>query len=227
MAVPGTDLLCRVDLFAVLAAPEQAQLATLFRRRRYRSGAVLFLRGDPGASLYLVEEGWVRLVLASDAGKEFTLDLIGPGACFGELALLDGEPRSADAIAQEDCAVLLLPKADFERFLAAHPRAARALLAVLSRRLRRDALLLHEAVFEGIADRLGRALLRIAEQQADAAAPVARWELRVTQEELAGALGVTRESVNKWLGYYERRSTPRRRRGQITLLRPEALRATE
>jgi CRP-like cAMP-binding protein len=224
--VPSAEILSRVDLFAALTPQQLAQLATALRRRRYRKDAVLFLRGDPGASLYVVEEGAVKLVLASDAGKEFTLDLLGPGDCFGELALLDGEPRSADAIAQDDCSVLLLPRADFDRFLDAHPRAARALLAVLSRRLRRDAVLLHEAVFDGVADRVARALLRIAEQQADPAGNGPSRALRVTQEELAGALGVTRESVNKWLGYFERRGVLRRQRGQITLLQPEALRPT-
>lgn len=225
--MPSAELLSRVDLFAALTPPELAQVAALLRRRRYHKDAVLFLKGDPGASLYVVEEGWVKLVLASEEGKEFTLDLLGPGDCFGELALLDGEPRSADAIAQEECAVLLLPRTDFDRFLTAQPRAARALLAVLSRRLRRDAALLHEAVFAGIADRLAHALLRLAEQQADPAGTGPGRALRVTQEELAGALGVTRESVNKWLGYFERRGVIRRQRGQITLLRPEALRAVE
>jgi CRP/FNR family transcriptional regulator, cyclic AMP receptor protein len=88
--------------------------------------------------------------------------------------------------------------------------------AVLSWRLRRDAVLLQEAVFGGVADRLAPALLRMAEQQADPVGTGANRAVHVTQEERAGALGVTRESVNKWLGYYERRGVLRHQRGQIT-----------
>jgi CRP-like cAMP-binding protein len=223
--MPGEAILSRVDLFAALSPQERAQLATVLHRRRFPKGAVLFLRGDPGSSLCIVEEGWVKLVLTSDDGKEFTLDLFGPGDCFGELALLDVAPRSTDAIAHEDCSVLLLPKADFDHFLDSHPRAARILLAVLARRLRRDAILLHEAIFDGLPDRLARALLRMADQLGDAREAVR--VLPVTQDELASSLGVTRESVNKWLGYFERRGVLQRQRGQIRLLQLDALKRSE
>lgn len=141
-----------MELLGGLAPAERSRHA----RRRYAKGEPIFLRGDPGGGFYVVERGWVRLVLSSQEGKEFGLDLLGLGACFGELALLDGEPRSADAVAQEDCALLLLRRAEFDAVLAARPEAARALLAVLARRLRRDAELLAEAVFLDVPARLAR-----------------------------------------------------------------------
>jgi len=218
--VSAADTLEQVDLFAALAPDERARLAPSLRRRRFARGAVIFLQGDDSANLYLVESGWVKIVLTSPEGKDLVLDLMGPGECFGELGVLDGEPRSADAIAHEDCHVLLLSRADFERFLDAHPRAARTLLEVLARRLRRDAALLAEAVFADLPSRLARALLQLSATQTTSAG----MHVRTTQEELAGMLGASREGVNKWLGYFERRGLLRRQRGDILLLQPEALR---
>lgn len=190
--------------------------------RRVPRGELIYLKGDVGASLYLIDRGWVRLVLPSTNGKEFVLDVLGPGEWFGEMAMLEGQPRSADAFAQEDCRLLLLGRADFDAFLNNHPHAARTMLTVLSGRLRRDALLLYEAVFLDIPDRLARALLQLVETQHAPEAPGER-VVRTTQEELAGMLGVTRECVNKWLGYFERQGVLRRQRGGLTLLRPDLL----
>ncbi len=217
------DVLGQAELFSALPPDERAQLAACLRPRQYPKGAVIFLQGDASTSLYLIERGWVKLVLTSSEGKEFVLDVLGPGASFGELPLLDGQPRSADAIAQDDCRLLLLRRADFDGFLDTHAGAARTLLTVLSGRLRRDAQLLHEAVFLDVPARLARALLQLVGTQRPDRQASQGVELRATQEELAGMLGASRESVNKWLGYFERRGVLRRHRGGMTLLRPEAL----
>jgi CRP-like cAMP-binding protein len=209
-----------VELLSGLGPDDRSRLAAALRGRSYDRGALIFMRGDPGAGLYVVERGWVKLVLTSAEGKEFVLDVLGPGACFGELALLDGEPRSTDAVAQEDCRLLLLRRADFMALLDERPDVARTLLGVLSRRLRRDADLLAEAVFLDVPARLARALLQLAETRQSSGSELV---LRVTQEELGGMLGTSRESVNKWLGYLERRGVLRRQRGGITLIRPDVL----
>jgi CRP-like cAMP-binding protein len=228
MAVAPSEVhplvLTQVGLFAELPAEALAGLAPSLRRRRYPKGQVIFFQGDPGASLCLIETGRVKIALTTPDGREFVLALLGPGDYFGELSLLDGEPRSADAIALEACQLLLLQRDDFLRCLSAHPSVAIRLLAALSRRLRRTDQLVQEAAFLDVPARLARVLLEQA-QSADAAGgaqPAGAG--RLTQTELAGMIGATRESVNRWLSYFERQGLIRRQQGRITIVRPEGLR---
>src|SRR5919205_3812384 len=92
------ELLARVGLFADLTSAELIGLAGLMRPRPYAKDEVIFLRGDPGTAFYVVASGRVKIVLTSPDGKELILRRFGPGSAFGELALLDDEPRSADAV---------------------------------------------------------------------------------------------------------------------------------
>lgn len=218
------SVLARVGLFTDLSAQELDQLAASLRRRRYVEGQIVFAQGDPGTSLYVVEEGSVRISRTSPEGKEFVLAVLGPGEFFGELALLDGEPRSADAVAQEGCQLLLLPREDFIHFIESRPRVALSLLAVVSRRLRHADQLVEDALFLDVPARLAKLLLELAETQGRPveAGPVIA--SRLTQSELAARVGATRESVNKWLGFYERQGLIRSDRGLITIVRPEELR---
>jgi CRP-like cAMP-binding protein len=223
----GTTILAQVELFAGLTAEELEGLLARMRRRHYPKGTVLFLTGDPGTALYVVEAGRVKMVLTSPAGRELVVAVRGPGEFFGDMALLDGEPRSADAVVAEDCRLLILPREDFMRFVETHPRAALRLLAVLSRRLRQTLRQHQDATLLDVAARLASALLLLAEEQGaplgdgtDAIAIPAP----LTQGALAARVGVTRESVNKWLGYFQRRGWVRWEHGRLTLLRPERLR---
>src|SRR5919109_3140640 len=136
MSAVNIAALAQGKLFAGLAAEDLVALAANLQRRRYGKGQFIFQQGDAGLSLYLVESGKVKIASFSSEGKGLVLNLFGPGDFFGELALLDGEPRSADAVAQEPCQLLLLQRDDFVRFVEARPRVATALLAALSRRLR-------------------------------------------------------------------------------------------
>ncbi len=227
MPSPATGRgLAGVPLFAELPREALAALDACLRRCRVARGGVIFLRGDAGSSLYLLEAGRVRIALASPAGKEAVLALLGPGDFFGELALLDGEPRSADAYAADDCELRLLAREDFLRVLGERPSVGEVLLAVLARRLRENVRFAGDATFLDVPGRLARVLLQLSKQQdvsaGDGAVALAR---RVSQRELARLAGTTRESVNRWLGTFERTGLVARRDGRLVLLRPEALRA--
>ena len=236
---PQARLLAQVPLFAALTAEELAGLAALLSRRRYAKGEVIFHQGDAGTALYIVEEGGVKIVLGSEEGKEVILALLGRGDFFGELALLDGEPRSADAVARDATQLLALRRDDFLRFVLDKPRVAASLLAVLSRRLRRTDQLVHDAAFLDVRGRLARVLLELAEAQGrpepagvaaggtfpvGAAAATVVLAARLTQGELAEMVGATRESINKWLGFYTRRGVLRFERGRLTLMDLQRLR---
>jgi CRP/FNR family transcriptional regulator, cyclic AMP receptor protein len=215
----NASVLRSVSIFVDVPTSELDTLAAGLRRRRYARGQVIFTQGDPGNNLCIIEEGRVRIVVGSDEGKELVLRVLGPGDVLGELALLDGEPRSADAVAQEACQLLLLQRSDFLEFVEARPKVAMALLAALSRKVRLTTRQAQDVAFLDVPARLARTVLEQAKAD-NGGAPVCR----LTQSELAGMVGATRESVNKWLGYYERQGMIRRQRGAVTILKPDALR---
>jgi CRP-like cAMP-binding protein len=219
------EVLRRVGLFATLPDDDLATLGASLRRRRYPRGAVIFVEGEPGSTLYLIESGMVRISVASPAGRELVIALLGPGEFFGDLALLDGEAHSADAVARHDCRLLLLRRDDFLGFVRQRPNVAAELLAVLSRRLRRNTQMLQEAAFLDIPGRLASELLRLAESQGRPAAGGLVISASLTQSELASIVRATRESINKWLRYFERRGWLHWSKGTITILDAERLRA--
>ena len=216
----GPTTLASVPLFAELPTEHLERLVQGVRRRRYARGETIFATGDPGTSLCLIASGRVKLSFTSSEGREVILDLLAEGDVFGELALLDGEPRSADAVAVEPTELLLLGRDEFLRTLDDCPKIAITLLSVLSRRLKRDAELLQDAAFLDVPARLARAILRLAKPGADGVARTPR----LRQSDLAGVAGTTRETLNKWLGFYENQGLIRREQGRIAVLRPEALR---
>jgi CRP/FNR family transcriptional regulator, cyclic AMP receptor protein len=224
MSAMNIAALAQVKLLAGLAAEDLVALAANLQRRRYGKGQFIFQQGDPGLCLYLVESGKVKIASFSSEGKGLVLNLFGPGDFFGELALLDGEPRSADAVAQEPCQLLLLQRDDFMRFLEARPHVAIKLLATVSRRLRHTTQQAEAIIFFDLPARLARVLLELAEAERTSAE--GQWVIasRPTQAELAEMVGATRESVNKWLGAYEEQGIIRREGNQLIILEPEALR---
>ena len=219
------SVLERVPLFAGLPANELEQLSTRLRRRRYARGETLFLEGDPGTSLCIVESGRVKLGLTSPEGREIILSLFGPGDVFGELALLDGEPRSANAVAVEPSELLLLSRDEFLRFLEQHPKASQVLLAAVGHWLRRLTTQMQDAAFLDVPARLARTLLRLSGADEAANGGGRAVTPRLTQSDLAGMVGTTRETLNKWLGFYEDQGLIRRDNHQIVVLRPDKLRS--
>jgi CRP-like cAMP-binding protein len=219
------EVLAEVGLFADLSPTELENLALLMRPRAYAKDEVIYLRGDPGTAFYLIISGKVKIALTSPDGKELILRRMGPGAFHGELALLDEEPRSADAIALEESVLLVLQRDAFRQFLQNHPAAAASLLSTVSHYLRRNAELIEDATFLDVPARLARVLLQLASEPGSTAVPAAGAVIpeKVKQGELASLVGATRESINKWLGAFEKQGLIRYDKGQITLLRPSGL----
>jgi CRP/FNR family cyclic AMP-dependent transcriptional regulator len=171
----------------------------------------------------VIEEGRVKIAKSSTEGKEVILAVLGQGDFFGELALLDGGERSADAIVVEDATVFLLGRAEFRHYLETRPRVALEMMSVLSRRLRQTNQLVHDAAFFDVPGRLASAMLRLAETLGQATPGGVTISRHLTQVELAEMIGSTRESVNKWLSYYQRQGIIRMERGLITIVRPQGL----
>jgi CRP/FNR family cyclic AMP-dependent transcriptional regulator len=200
------EALERVQLFAGLDRGTLERLATGLRTRRFRRNEVLFHQGDPGDSLFIVTAGAVKIVLPSEEGDEAILATVRPGAFFGELALLDGAPRSATAVAMEPTETLVLPRDRFRQLIDTEPATRDALLAALAGELRRLTDHVEELHFLDMTGRMAARLLRLAQGAGAAGAAAADGTIRLdgsyTQGDLASMIGATRQSVNKLLGQF-------------------------
>ncbi len=197
------EALERVQLFAGLDRTALERLATGLRTRRFRRNEVLFHQGDPGDALFIVTAGAVKIMLPSEEGDEAILATVRPGAFFGELALLDGAPRSATAVAMEPTETLVLPRDRFRLLIDTEPATRDALLAALAGELRRLTDHVEELHFLDMTGRMAARLLRLA-QGTGAAGPdgSVRLDGPYTQGDLASMIGATRQSVNKLLGQF-------------------------
>jgi CRP-like cAMP-binding protein len=223
MGLSETEILAKVPLFAGLPEEERERLGRLLRPRRYARGEVIFLEGDQGTALCLVAEGRIRIQLTGADGREVVITVYGPGDFLGELALLDGEPRSADAIAQDASRVFWLQQEDFAAFLDNHPRASMMMLASLSRRLRHTTRVVQDATFRDVPARLARVLLDLARNGQPVAQGI-RLESRLTQGELAAMVGASRETVNRALRGFEQRGLIGWEANRIVIIRADDLR---
>jgi CRP-like cAMP-binding protein len=220
-----TEILAMVPLFSGLPEEERERLGRLLRPRRYRRREVLFLEGDEGAALGLIAAGQIRIQLTGTDGREIIINVYGPGEILGELALLDGEPRSADAIAQDGSRVFWLRREDFAAFLDSHPHAALTMLTGLSHRLRHTTRTMQDATFRSVPARLAGLLLDLAARDGRAIPQGIGIESRRTQVELAAMVGASRETVNRALRGFKQDGLIGRDSNRITIRLPEQLRA--
>jgi CRP/FNR family transcriptional regulator, cyclic AMP receptor protein len=151
-----------------------------------------------------VIRGKVKICTQSIDGKELVLNLINRGGLFGEIALLDGEPRTADAVTLEETDVLVLERARFQPFLSERPDLALRLISVLCKRLRQTSEHLEDTMFFEAPSRLARSLLRLAEAFGKVEDSGTRLDIKLSQQQLGSLVGVSRESVNKQLGEWQR-----------------------
>jgi CRP/FNR family transcriptional regulator, cyclic AMP receptor protein len=218
--------LARIPLLQDVPEEALGQLTRSLRRRTYHRGEVIFHQGDPGDTLHLVRNGRVKVVIPAETGDEVLLAILGPGDCFGELALLDGEPRSASVVAMESVETLVLGRQEFLTFFRSNPETAERLMMNLARIIRRVNEDVADLAFLDLPGRLAKKLLELADSYGQPMEGGRGIEITVplTQEELAGMIGATRPSVNKVLGWYEDQGSIERRGRRIAILRPDALR---
>ena len=196
-------------LFSGLGAEAIGAIARLCQTRRLPTGQTLFVKGDPGDALYGVRRGQIRIETGTSGGERLTIEVFGPGDLFGEIAVLDGRPRTADAVAQEDAELFVLPRGDFLNTLARDCRLAIRIIELLCARLRSTNERTEEMMFLPLSVRLARRLAALAE---DFGA-----EVQITQDELAGLVGVTRESVNRQLQEWRASGIVSLGRGRISV----------
>ncbi len=186
------DFLATVPLFRSLVPTETAAFSQLVREKSYPKGSVILFEDDPGDSLFIVREGRVKVVLVAEDGREVILGILGVGEHFGELSLIDDQPRSAHVVAMEESTLLVLRREDFRRRVEQNPAVAWALLLELSRRLRRADDKIGSLVLLDVPGRIARLIL-------DASAEVNSdlIEKPLTHQTIANVIGASRETVSR------------------------------
>jgi CRP/FNR family cyclic AMP-dependent transcriptional regulator len=194
----------RCVLFRGLVAVEKDALMARARVRRFEAGDTIFLMGSPGDSMMTVLSGDVRISVPSADGRELVLAILHESEHFGEIALLDGKERTADARALTRCTLATLERGDAMAFFERHPGAWIRLVEVLCERLRATDQHIAEIALLKLPVRLAKALLRIAHLQSAAAPAGKDAVVRSSQRELGNLVGATRETVNKCLREWQR-----------------------
>ncbi len=227
MAKPDHDArrtaLLGSPLFKAMQPEELTEILSLAIERRFRRGQTIFQKGDNGSSMMAVLRGRVRISSVSAEGKEITLNVINPGEVFGEIALLDGEPRSADANAVEETALLIVERRHFLPFLTRNQDLALRLLAVLCERLRRTSIALEQIALFDLPARLARVLLKLAADYGRPTPTGTRIDLKLSQRDLSNLVASSRESVNKQLGVWREEGVLSLDEGYIVLRRTAGL----
>ena len=202
-------------IFCDLDADAFEQLGRYAKPATLKRGATIFSKGDPGNSLIAVISGTVKISISSPDGRNAILNLIGPGETFGEVAVLDGKARTADAIANSNCEIFVIDRRDFLPFVKSQPALAMKFIELLCTRLRWTSDQVEEVILQDLPGRLASALLRLTERHK---AAQHNRTIAVTQQEISEMVGMSRESINKQLRAWASRNWVRLEHGAIVVL---------
>lgn len=216
----------QTSLFTGLGDGAVAQIAQDVVERRFSQGEVIFREGDPGQVLYMVRSGQVRIFVNGIHGSETSVILCGrPGEVFGELAVIDGLPRSATAVALVETVLLTIGRENFRQHMRQSPQLALNFLNELSVRVRYNTRQMNSLTSMDVPQRLARKLMELAQSYGKAEDKGVRITMPLTQSDLASLIGATRESINKSLKDFRLREWIQMHQGEIVILDPEALRS--
>jgi CRP/FNR family transcriptional regulator, cyclic AMP receptor protein len=215
------SLLRSHPLFRDLPSAVIEHLGSYMKTRRVARGTTIFAKGDPGAGLMGVLAGSVKVSVASADGKDIVLNVFREGDVFGEIALLDGRPRTADAAAMSDCELIVIERRDFVPFLSGHPDVMLKFIEILCSRLRHTSEQVQDITFLNLPTRLAKTLLQLTGAGEEGSA--AKRKAAITQREISQMIGMSRESTNKQLRAWEKRGWIKLERGGVAILAPDKL----
>jgi CRP/FNR family transcriptional regulator len=197
--------LAEIPLFAGLSEQELAVVSERVRQRRYKEGDTIFHRDDPGVALYVILTGKIKIHNETPDGTDLMIAVLTAGDFFGELAVIDGDERSADASTLEPTELLMLTREDMHDIIQRHPKIGLNLLITMAGRLRRTTDALRALSTLDVNGRIAKQLLTLSDQHGIQTPRGVRIGLRLTQSDLAALVGSSRESVNKTLSHYRRK----------------------
>ena len=216
------SLLRSHPLFRDLPPAVIEHLGSYMKTRRVARGTSIFAKGDPGSGLMGVLAGAVKVSVASADGKDIVLNVFREGDIFGEIALLDGRPRTADATAMSDCELIVIERRDFVPFLSSQPDVMLKFIEILCSRLRRTSEQVQDITFLNLPTRLAKTLLQLTGGVQGSATPS---KATITQREISQMIGMSRESTNKQLRAWAKRGWIRLERGGVGVLALDKLAA--
>jgi len=220
------DCFGQMPLFNRLTHSQLGEICQDILERRFEPGEIIFHEGDPGEVVYLLKAGQVRIFVSGLDGSETSVMLIGqPGQVFGELAVIDGLPRSATAVSLNAVSLYTLSREAFTRHAQRIPQFSLNFLQELSHRLRYNTQQVDSLASLGVPQRLARKLLELAQAYGQIRPDGIFINLTLTQTDLASLIGATRESTNKSLRDFRRHQWIQLRQGHITILNQQALQA--
>ena len=223
LVIDERSLVASIPLFAQLSAPELDALLDIAVTRRLAPRELLFRKGDPGSELYGILEGSLRATTPSAHGKEITFSVMGPGEIFGEIALLDGQPRSATIEAVEEARVIAIGREDFLAFMQRQPSVGLRLMAVLAGRVRRVSELIEDILFMNVPSRLAKRLLALGRLFGRRVPDGVRIDMKLSAADLGDLIGASGESVARQLELWSSQRVVAVRGDEIVLLRPDLL----
>ena len=209
-------------LFGKLTPQHIDRLSACIVTKTVKRGTNIYAKGDPGTSLCAIGAGTVRISVPSVEGKDAVLDVLGKGSILGEIALLDGHPRTADAIAVTDCELFVIERRDFLPLMREEPDIALKLIEILCSKLRQTTEQAAEVMFLDLPSRLAKALMRLLD--GDTAGMQER-KVTITQKDLGNIIGMSRESTNKQLRIWEDKKWVRLERNAVVILAIDSIAA--
>ncbi|MGA7074895.1 Crp/Fnr family transcriptional regulator [Bradyrhizobium sp.] len=215
MANGKLAVLRKHPIFCDLDAEAFEQLGRYAKSATLKRGATIYSKGDPGNSLYVVISGTAKMSISSPDGRSAILNLIGPGEIFGEIALLDGGERTADATANTNCEVFIIDRREFIPFVRSQPALAMKFIELLCARLRWTSDQVEQIILQDLPGRLASAVIRLTERHK---ATQGGRAIAITQQEISEMVGMSRESINKQLRAWASRNWVRLEHGAIVVL---------
>jgi CRP/FNR family cyclic AMP-dependent transcriptional regulator len=215
------SLLRKVPLFEGLKDEDLEAIAKVTITRSYSKDQVIILAEEEGDSLFIIETGQVKVCIVSEDGREVILSMLGEGAVFGELSLLDGKPRSANVIATHDTDLYTVRRSDFLQLIYKVPQIAVGMLAELAVRLRKTDRKIEGLALLDVTSRISETLLQLATEQGSETEDGILLEDRPTHQQLANMSGTTRETVSRVLKRLESQGYIITKGRSITILRED------
>ena len=191
-----------IRLFDGISPSDMQQMEKITRMEEVKKRQPLYLTGDPSRNVYLLKRGHVKIANTAPSGKEVTFDILEPGEVFGELDAMEDAPRSTSAEALDDALICVIPRKDFDQYLAMHPNVTIKLTKLIGLRIRKIQSRVEDLVFRDVPARLAHLLSELGKTEGVADKQGIRLKVKLTHQEMANLIGCSRETVSTTIGQF-------------------------
>ena len=191
-----------IRLFDGISPSDMQEMEKITRMEEVKKRQPLYLTGDPSRNVYLLKRGRVKIANTAPSGKEVTFDILEPGEVFGELDAMEDAPRSTSAEALDDALICVIPRKDFDQYLAMHPNVTIKLTKLIGLRIKKIQSRVEDLVFRDVPARLAHLLSELSKTEGVADKQGIRLKVKLTHQEMANLIGCSRETVSTTMGQF-------------------------